>query len=495
LEHKTLPELKIMSNRTLAEDQHTHEGFPMSRQTQNAYDVGTMPLVTDTLTPVTIRAGRPQDADQISDLYRQAYSASNSDDAQEHYPFPQFLDPRRLRQLANGETMDWVVAEGEKKIVGTIGAIRNIGRADDRVAEYFGLVVNETWRGKGIAGSLFGAVYEKLTDKARFMIAETRTADAGGWRTAKKYGFVPLGFEPFAHNTPAGSETMLLLGSVPKQARDQRDVGGHSSVAVRTLARTVLQTLHLEPLPAVERSTYPIAPQPCHELLSKLTPAHPRLKVSGLGLGKADDVFHVLDDEMVAIQLQQEWRSFSPHLSGVVGLSRLEGEDPTGDRYTKKCFVGYIGKCPVSCARIVWDHRDHRARILYLQTRFHGLQGLMVAEILRFLETQSRYTPVSVVIDVRADYPSLHATLEELGFFPTVYYPCLVAGEKGRLDAVQYTRLCSRPFQESLKFVRTLGWFEANTVVKTVMSIEKEVTHRSIERRDGLVATMRCSHS
>ncbi|MCZ6862125.1 MAG: GNAT family N-acetyltransferase [Alphaproteobacteria bacterium] len=467
----------------------------MSRQTHNVHELRTTPLPTGTLTPVMIRAAAPRDAGQISSLYRAAYAAQHSADAREHYPFPQFMDPRRVQQLAASQTMCWVVAEIENNVVGTIGAVHNIGRPDDRVVEYFGLVVNEMWRGNGIARSLFAALHKKLATSAHFMIAETRTADAGGWRTAKTHGFVPLGFEPFAHNTPAGSEPMLLLGNIPKQAREQRDVRGYSSAAVHTLARTVLQTLYLEPLPALERPTYPLGPQPFYELLSKLTPTHPGLKVSSLSLGKTDHVFHVLDDETVAIQLQQQWRSFSPHLSGVVGLNRLEGEDPTGDRYTKKCFVGYIGRCPVSCARIVWDHRDRRARILYLQTRFHGLQGLMVAEILRFLETQSRYTPVSVVIDVRADDPSLHATLEKLGFFPTVYYPCLVAGEDVRLDAVQYTRLYNCPLEESLQFVRHLDWPEANTVVKTVMSIEKGVTHRWIERRDGPVATMRSSHT
>jgi hypothetical protein len=88
-------------------------------------------------------------------------------------------------------------------------------------------------------------------------------------------------------------------------------------------------------------------------------------------------------------------------------------------------------------AHVSIDLHDRRARILRLEVECDALQALFLRSILDELPQGL----ACVVVDVRADFAPLHASLLAMGFFPSVYYPAFLTSESGRVDAVQFTRL------------------------------------------------------
>ncbi|MFQ5991669.1 MAG: GNAT family N-acetyltransferase [Nitrospiraceae bacterium] len=423
-----------------------------------------------------IRAARAADGPAISALYREAYTPPGHGDARRHYPFPQFLDPEWVAHAVTRDNICWLVAEFEDEVIGTVGAIRNIGSEHDRVAEGFGLVVSERLRGRGIGNNLLDFLCNKLDEDVLFMIAETRTADPGGWKIVRRCGFIPLGFEPFAHATPAGAESMLLTGKVSENDSARRDLSGQTTSSVHMLARHVLNPLQLEALSVPAKINNLDHQAPWELLRHHLIPAHPAVDVSAFEAAAKEHTLELVRDGMAGARLLAEWGAVDPHGSGVVGLRRLEGEDNEGDRYDGQYLVGRLGRYPVACARLVWDRLDSRVRVLALQTLFHGLQGLMLARILEGVERESAYNPLTVIVDVRADSPELQATIERLGFFPTAYYPSLIATRSGRIDAVQYTRLYHLHFEDSLRVMSDLDWSSARQIISEVVTMSKTGT-------------------
>jgi len=428
---------------------------------------------------LAIRAARPEDAEAISACYRDAYPSPSSNHSAKAYPFPQFMDPKWVQEAVTRDTVRWIVAEINHEVVGSIGAVRNIGTSDDRIAELFGLVIPKPWRGKKIATRLFIALTESLNDSC-FLIGETRTATEGGWRIVKRQGFVPCGFEPFAHTTPAGSEPMLLLGQISQRCSAHRDTTGQTSVSAGKLAEKILATCQLKPLATTVEQSYPTIARSWSQLRKHLRPTHASAELLNLSVDDPAYDFRITENAALERRLQIEWQQHGFHLSGIVGLNRLEGENPEGARYSEKSFVGHIGPHPVACSRLVWDYIDRRARILCLHTLFHGLQGLMLAAIVNSLQAASS-EPRTIVIDARADCPALHSTLEQLGFFPTVYYPSLISGMSGRIDAVQFTRLSGSDFAENLRWIDEIHWPEARDMVEVITNLASAAaTNRAV---------------
>ena len=162
---------------------------------------------------VLLRRAVPGDARDVNRLYNQAYSTDERE-AKEQYPFPQVLDPGWIAEAVAGGSIAWVVAEAGGELVGSTAAVRNIGGQRDRIAEVFGVVVSHGARVKGVATRLLGFLCAELEGEAEFILCEARTAEPGGWKVARNCGFLPVGFEPFAHAMPVGFESMVLTGKV-----------------------------------------------------------------------------------------------------------------------------------------------------------------------------------------------------------------------------------------------------------------------------------------
>jgi GNAT superfamily N-acetyltransferase len=428
---------------------------------------GPVTVLPSSSTGVVVRAARPGDATAISHCYLDAYAVPGNGDPVKAYPFTQFMNPAWVQDAVVCDSVCWIVAEAGDEVVGSVGAVRNIGGPDDRIAELFGLVVRKKWRGKGIANDLFKAVVDALGD-ARFMISETRTATEQGWRVVKRRGFFPCGFEPFAHTTPAGFEPMLLLGRLDRSPASHRDMSGYSSVLVRQLAERVLGARHLEALPTVKEHSYKLDIEPWARLRRHLTPIFSSPASLEISEPDPNSRFSIEVNPGEAQRPQDEWQLDNPHASGIVSLNRLVGVDPQGKRYSEECFNANAGSQIVARSRVASDHVDRRARILYLHTLFHGLQGLLLKTIVERLQSGSAGAARTLVVDVRADHPAVHRTLEKLGFFPTIYYPALIAGANGRIDVVQYTRLAGHDIAESLQWMDRVDWPEARGVAEVV---------------------------
>jgi RimJ/RimL family protein N-acetyltransferase len=395
---------------------------------------------------VDYRPARPTDATAISGLYQLVYRPPEGCDPQSPYPFPQFLDPEWVADAVRQDGVCWIVADSGGELVGTVGALRNIGSWEDAVAEAFGLVVDPRARGQGVAAGTFDFLCRSLEDSS-FIIAETRTAEPGGWRVVRRCGFVPMGFEPYAHFMPVGLESMLLTGKVSAAAAVRRLAPARTTERVRRLFRVVLP---------------PDTPAPA------VAPPHYGYSVEA---APDDRAVEVVRDDQAGRALLDSWPEGDCHASGVVCLRRLVGEDVTGRRYDRRYFVARPGGAEVGAVRVVWDRLDGRVRVLELRSRVDGLQGPLLAAVLRDVRSEAGPTGLVVVVDVLADHLPLQATLECLGFVPTVYYAGLVGGREGRADAVQYTLFLGRRLETSARNVTAMSWPEAGRVIEEVIGM------------------------
>lgn len=427
---------------------------------------------------VVVRAAKPGDVRAIRNLYELAYGGPNVGPAENHYPFAQFLDESWLAAAVSDSNLCWFVAEVCSEIGGSIGAVRNIGNDSDQVAEGFGLVVRSSLRGRGIGFRLFDRLCQDLEATAQFIIAETRTADPGGLRVVRRRNFAPLGFEPFAHVTPVGPESMLLNGWLCANARRARDLSCTSSLAVHKLAEVVLgpQNLRrLTPMDPPDRSARSKSIVSCDHRSERRKESSQASQV----LRNPDaNALHVARDDREGRSFLERWPQDALHGSGVVSLRRLEGEDRSGHRYDRRFFVATIRGAQVAAARLVRDHVDHRVRILELQSHADHIRIPMLRCIIKELMQETEGAPNVIVIDIRADSPEIHEELESLGFFPTVYYPALISVGSVRRDAVQYTLVVGSDVEEQMVPPSIRDWPAALAVVETVTAAGRQYVSR-----------------
>lgn len=406
-----------------------------------------------------MRRASPRDAASISRLYAQAYRPTDGGDPGSCYPFPQLLEQACVARLVTTDAIRWFVAEAGGTVVATVGAVVNIGTAEDRVAECFGLVVDEQWRLHDIGSELFSLLCRSLTetDEALFLIAETRTAHVGGWKVVRHAGFLPSGFEPFAHRTPQGSESMLLTAKILPSAARRRRVDGVTSSGAHRLSERICAELCV----------------PCYR------------PPSGLEQQMADTCRR--PPPGVTVEEEVEATAFNPIglRSDVIGLRRLQGEDPSGRRYRWRYFVARRGGQPIACARAVWDAMDMRLRLLELKVSRAGGEGPLINAIVSVVAAEQGHAPHSVVVDVRADAVALHGDLYGCGFFPTAYYPALIADGQNRSDAVQFTRLHGFDFEAARRSANLADWPAATAVAA-------RVGPRSCVRRPSVVRATAC---
>ncbi|NOQ63626.1 MAG: GNAT family N-acetyltransferase [Methyloprofundus sp.] len=423
-------------------------------------------MVSQTLFPI-IRTAQPADTKAINRLYHDAYMPADGSDPRKCYPFPQFFEAEWLENILKGDTVCWLVAEVEDKIVGTMGAVVNIGNQEDRIAECFGFVVDKNWRCKHLGTQLFRYLYHFLSTSknTEFIIAEARTAHCGSWKIVRHCDFIPLGLEPYAHTMPIGSESMLLTGKISTHALAQRNILNNTSDQVYKLSLPILGSLGCIALPVNNNAVaYPLS----HKFAS-----------NQLTLLKGSDRPPILEslDSTCHIEINEEDAENDPltklnilarHRAGIISLQRLEGKDTQGTRYQRRYFVAYLNKQPIAYILAVWDLLDHRIRILDLRSHFDGVQGLLIQHALKVIVAEIAAPLLTVVVDIRADNVKLIATLEKLGFFPTVYYPALIADDNDRIDAVQFTRLYNLKYAECLTLANFNEWALAFSVVSQI---------------------------
>ncbi len=397
------------------------------------------------------------DVEAMAALYCETYPSALGLPPGTGYPFPQYMSSNWLaRSLAGGEFC-WLVGKYGEEVTGCLGAAANIGPpgGDDRVAELTGLVVSRRWRKLGVGQALLKAMCGELEGAgAVILLAETRTGNLGGCKGTVKAGFVPIGFEPFAHNMVGHPEHMIMMGKVLPAACESRTLHYRTSPAAQRLGSVSLRLLRQSVPPSQSAPAYPLefADQPSDHLVFT------RLTTDFGGPGSLDSCRGPLIVEGVTWNSYQPYDGVSPgrrgHTSGIVGLRRIRGLNLWGQRFLDRYYVMRQRDDLLGIAQVSVDLEDSRVRVLRLEVQFDGLQAFFLRRVLEHLQSEEPLQQLAcTVVDVRADFPRLHASLQAMGFSPTVYYPAFVATESGRVDAVQFTRICSgnvRDLPESL---------------------------------------------
>lgn len=378
--------------------------------------------------PLSIRRAVVEDAQDITLLYVQAYTPSGGGDPRLHYPFPQIFHAEWVADAVVRDSIAWCVAEDAGRVVASAAALRNIGGPLDQIAEVFGIVVSDSFRRRGVGTQLLRFLCNELAPTARFILCEARTAEPGGWKSARNCGFMPIGFEPFAHAMPVGFESMLLTARF--------GVGDDRAIA--------LNTSFLAPTGAADAEC----------ILS-----------NGIEVCRDDAVGRRLLEQLPGM----DFRS-SP---AVVDQSPLEGQDLERVRYDRLFYVARRDSCLVGVARVIWDRVDCRARLLGLHTFADNVEAPFLSRIAEALCLLAGSKPLTILTILRSDALASRGALERLEFFPTAYYPGLVANDKERVDAIQYTFVKGNRLEDSSRFVTDIDWLPAKEFISRFCRVHR----------------------
>lgn len=418
---------------------------------------------------ITVRQARPSDAERISALYREAYSPNGKSDARNYYPFPQFLDADWVAGALNKESLCWLVAVCRQKVIGTVGAVKNIGHDRDQIAESFGLVIKEEFRNKRIGTKLYNFLCSSLRDKAMFLIAETRTANAGGYRIVRRCNFIPIGFEPFAHYTPAGQESMLITARISGSALLKRKTKMQLTEKAHSLAVCVLESLKTPIGLSINVQGEKAQIKDDVTSFGTLTNDPSLNLVQGPEENIATRRANITRDDVSGPKMLSKLLAGERCCrSGVISLSRLEGQDKDRERFDCQHFIVDIDRSPVACARFVIDKIDKRSRLINFQTAYHSLENWIIGYVLKHIQRRVKIGLHQVVVDIKADKYKLQQTLEALHFMPTAYYPAFIEERNQRIDAIQYTHFMLQEHEKGFDRLQKLEWPLAQGIARTV---------------------------
>jgi GNAT superfamily N-acetyltransferase len=397
--------------------------------------------------PIRFRPTSCEDAAAISELYHDAYRPVNGGDARDFYPYPQLLLPEGVKDMMRSGVR-WFVAELGGAVIGTCGAVLSVGAPEDKIAEAFGLVIREDYRFCGYARRLFNYLDDFLVrrEETLFTIAEARTAHSGGWKVVRRSGFIALGFEPAAHRTPAGHESMLLAGKVSCRALELRKRPAVSSIDVSNVALAVLNQLESGSL-SVEI-----------ENIGESRGIKPQISYRDQKYD-INIIEHIYDQQ----RIRDVRNALSVYRSSVVSLKRMRGKLARSDRFDRKLLVASRGERSVGYAQLDIDVRDQRVKIDGLIGYDHGVLGSLLLRV--FDMTKARIGDVfSVVIETRSDDIGLHHLLEGMGFLVTAYYPAFIFEDGYRVDCVQFTFLHNVNLTEACRAADLREWPAASKI-------------------------------
>jgi ribosomal protein S18 acetylase RimI-like enzyme len=399
----------------------------------------------------TVRRATPADAQAISALYVRVYTPAKGGDARDYYPFPQIMSPDGpdgVAAIIAGGKVVWLVGEAPSgTLVGSAAAMRNIGDAPDQIAEVFGVVVDAGHRHGGLGSALVGGLVDELANSSNFILCEARTDDAGGWKVARNAGFVPVGYEPYAHSMPVGFESMVLTGRWRRTPHPH----GLNGKAPRTEQAHRLRDAVMGLPSAADAPLGPQAPAQGCEARSSATDVKVR----------RDDV------------AGRRWFDAPADIfdrgAGIVGLNPLQGVDHRNGRFTHAFYLAESAYSEVGAARVVYDRVDARARVLGLRTAAPDVCATLLQHVVDDLLRAAGDGRLVIIVLVDGSCSQAQADLTSLGFFPTVYLPAFVAAPRGRNDVVQYTRLAGCSLGDSTNAVTAKNWPQAEKVIAQVL--------------------------
>jgi hypothetical protein len=357
------------------------------------------------------------------------------------------MSPDVVATMIAGGKVVWLVGETPRgTIVGAASAMRNIGDALDQIAEVFGVAVDAEHRHGGLGSALVGGLVDELAGASEFILCEARTDDAGGWKVVRNAGFRPVGYEPYAHSTPVGFESMVLTGRWHRSMRfNGSDLEPPGTRQFRRLREAVMGV-----------------PSATHVILGasgirQEREARPHSNVSV----RRDDI------------ARRRWFDGSADLfdrgAGIVGLNPLQGEDDRNHRFMHAYYLASSASSEVGAAWVLYDRIDVRARVLGLRARAPGVRLALLQHLVNDLLRMTGGGRLVIVVLFDCNHLHAQADLTGLSFFPTAYLPGFIAAPSGRSDVVQYTRLDGWCLCESSDAVTAKKWPEAERVIAQVL--------------------------
>ena len=401
-----------------------------------------LPLQTSQA-PFTIRSAQSADAPLISELYVRVYTPTGPGQAQDCYPFPQIMAPDGVIRLLNSNNVVWLVAVADGQIIGSAAAVQNIGGGKDRIADVFGVAVASDLRLRGVGSALLRTLVDRLREVAEYVFCEARTAEPGGWKVARNAGFIPVGFEPYAHRMPIGFESMILTGLSLKN--------GRSSPSPSALGTTALSAGLAEAVCGNVTSS--------HIAVSVIP--HPQ-KQRGLDV-------QVRKDNANGKNSYARFSGLSPRLSAFVTFSSLQGLDENTSRFEHRYYRAFLNGAEVGAAWVVYDRIDARARLCGFRNSVDGIEFECLRGIVDDLERAAGESPLGIIIWTRCDFSTIQHELESVGFFPTAYFPQLLSAAEGRVDVIQHTLLTRHSLEASARFVTAREWPAAQRIIQQVL--------------------------
>lgn len=417
-----------------------------------------------------LRSAGVGDGAALANLYREVHTPPSGGSAEDHYPFPQYLNGAWIDQQIAGRAVYWIVAEHHGEPIGT-GAIIRIGEQADQAFEFRGFVVKQRHRRQGVATRIVRALLDRFGGSAAAMFAETRMTESGALKTFRKFGLLPIGLEPYAHKMSRGLESMVQLARVASWSMGLRASEGCCTPAVHRLARVVLGPMGGRPFLAANperRGT--VRPEEDEAILETiLDDRWPQ----GDGLSAAGGP---ASDSRGRIGGMDSGERLSEMVDGVLSLPHRQGRDLSGNRYVRKAVALRSESMTVGRSMFVYDQCDHRAQVSLLAVTSAKFYGRAVAATLRSIGSVAQGKHFSAFADVRADALDVQAGLESAGFVPTVYFPAMIAVGVQRQDIVQYTYLHKLPLT-ALASSTMFDWPDVERVIGLIIDNRERGLH------------------
>lgn len=379
-----------------------------------------------------LRPVRPDDAESIADLFRQAYVLDGGSGIA--YPYPQLLTATGARSLMQRKDIVWHVAEGPQALAGSLCSVLYGQPPIVNVAELFGLVVDAEARRQGVGSRLFGQVVAALKQLgATLILSETRTREAGGTSIVRTGGFEPVGYVPLGHRTPGGMEAMLPCAWILPAS----DTPPSRSVALPPRALNLRRRFQANRAitPGFGLATVAHSAPDRRDPRDIVRP----LDILICGAGSADATRSLIHEIQVRCRVSQPF----VHLMG------LGGQTEASDRFIEVAIVATAEGSAMGALIASFDCFDERIRVLEAASVGPSITLALLDRLEDWRNdcgSRSSSSPPTLVLDIRADQEGMLTALESRGYVPTTLHPHLVAevqsdGMEQRVDAFRYELL------------------------------------------------------
>ena len=87
---------------------------------------------------------------------------------------------------------------------------------------------------------------KEISKDTQVILAEARTANPGGWKVARKAGFIPIGIEPLAHNMFDNLEPMIVLSKISPHTLKYREENYVTTVETKKISQVVSSFLNIQ---------------------------------------------------------------------------------------------------------------------------------------------------------------------------------------------------------------------------------------------------------